>query len=91
MVAPRYRSRTFRRVKVRLPSGKTVTHYARRKPGRATCPVTGQELHGVPQMLPRKLSGVPKSSRRPSRPYGGVLSSKAMRAKMVEKARKLDL
>lgn len=91
MVAPRYRSRTFRRIKVRTPGGKVVTQYRRRKPGRATCVETGQFLPGVPQMLPRKLSGVPKSSRRPSRPYGGVLSSKAMRRKMVEKARKLDL
>lgn len=91
MVAPRLRSRTFRRVKVRVPSGKVVMHYKRRKPSRATCSITGQELPGVPCMLPRKLSGVSKSSRRPSRPYGGVLSSKAMRAKMVEKARKLDL
>lgn len=71
MVSPQLRSRSYRRVKVRTPTG-VKTHYIRKGPSRASCPVTGEKLPGV-------SSKGPKSAKRPSRPFGGMLSSRAMR------------
>lgn len=90
MVQHKTKSRTFRRVDVKTASG-TKTRYDRRKPKAATCPETGEKLKGVPRVLPSELKKIPKSSRRPSRPFGGVLSSKATKALMKKKARELEL
>ena len=86
MVQHKTKSRTFRRVKKRTVNG-TKTTYEKRKPKTGKCPVTGEKLKGVPRATPNQLKKVPKSSRRPERPYGGVLSSKATRTIMKEKAR----
>ncbi|HSU73234.1 MAG TPA: 50S ribosomal protein L34e [Candidatus Binatia bacterium] len=80
MVAPRLRSRTFTRRKTRTPGGRHVIHYARRKPGRAECAYCGDYLKAVPRGRPSELRGLPKSAKRPERPFGGVLCSKCMRA-----------
>jgi len=91
MPAMRFRSRTFRRVFVRTPGARTVLHYCRRKNAPARCSETGQILPGVPRGIPSKIRALPKSKRRPTRPYGGALSSKAMRRKMIEKARSINI
>lgn len=72
---------------VRTPGGKTKIHYRRRRNSPARCAETGQVLPGVPRGNKTDIRGLPKNQRRPDRPYGGVLSSRAMRRKMVEKAR----
>ncbi len=82
----RLKSRTFRRVKTRIPSG-TVTHYVRRKPAKAQCGNCGIFLHGVARARPGKLQNMPKSQKRPSRPYGGVLCSRCSRRVIVDKIR----
>lgn len=88
MVEGRRKSRTFRRVKVKTPGGKTITQYKRRKPSKAECGGCGKLLAGVPRELPFKMKTMPKTKKRPERPYGGVLCSKCMRAKIIETARK---
>lgn len=90
MVAPRYRSRSKRRVFVRTPGGKTVIHYENRKPTAGRCAVTGEILKGVPRASPALLKRLAKTKKRPQRPFGGVLSSKAMRQVVVEEARMLS-
>ena len=45
--------------------------------------MTKKILPGVPSLLPYELNKLPKSKRRPNRPYGGVLSSEAMREKII--------
>jgi large subunit ribosomal protein L34e len=87
MVSGRFKSRTFARVKVRTPGGKTVMHYIKRKPKLGVCPETGEKLKGVPRERPYKMMKLAKTKKRPSRPYAGNLSSNAMRAKMKAKAR----
>jgi len=62
-------------------------HYARRKPAKAHCASCRDILKGVPRELPYKQSNLPKTMKRPERPYGGVLCSKCMRAKIVAEAR----
>ena len=68
-----YRTRTFRKVKVKTPSGKVVIHYKKRKPKPAHCGKCKKRLHGVPRDLPYKIRRLPKTQRRPDRKYGGVL------------------
>lgn len=84
MPAPRYRSRTFRRVKVRTPGGRNVIHYKSRKPAKAQCASCGKPLAGVARLRPYKLRNTAKTKKRPQRPYGGQLCSKCMRTRIKE-------
>ncbi|MDA1196538.1 MAG: 50S ribosomal protein L34e [Nanoarchaeota archaeon] len=90
MVAPRLKSRTLRRIKVRLPGSKTVTHYKRRKPSIAKCRKCKANLKGIPHPLQSIFKNLPKTAKRPQRPFGGELCTKCMRAHFVEKARKSE-
>ena len=87
MASKKFRSRTFRRIHVRVPKGKSILRFERRKPGKAQCGVCGDILKGVAWDLPYKIRKLAKTQRRPERPYGGNLCSKCMRKKFVEKAR----
>jgi len=77
----------MRKVFVRAPGSKTTVHYRKRKPKPAKCGNCGDALKGIPRERPYKMMDLPKSSKRPSRPFGGILCSKCMRATIVEKAR----
>lgn len=87
MPSGKHKSRTFRRVKVKTPGGTTKTSYRRRKPAKALCSETKKPLHGVARGIPSDIKKLPKSKRRPQRPYGGVLSSEATRKKFKQKAK----
>ncbi|MCF7798705.1 50S ribosomal protein L34e [Candidatus Woesearchaeota archaeon] len=82
-----FKSRTLRRVMKRVPGGKAVKRYEPRNPGAARCAITGEPLHGVPRKTPNQLAKLPKTMRRPQRPYGGVLGSRASRQLIKEEAR----
>ncbi len=79
------KSRSSRRIKVKLPGGRVTIHYEKRKPKRAIDPHTKEILQGVPNLIPVKLRRLPKTKRRPNRPFGGVLSSSSMRERIIEK------
>lgn len=81
------KSRNFRKVQVRTVKG-SKDAFKRRKPVVAKCVVTGESLKGVPRALPGDLKNVPRSARRPSRPFGGVLSSRASRLEIKRRNRK---
>lgn len=87
MVEGRKKSRTFRRVKVKTPGGKTVTQYKRRKPSKAKCAECTAVLAGVARALPRKMQNLPKTKKRPTRAYAGALCTKCARKKITLKAR----
>jgi large subunit ribosomal protein L34e len=89
MVAGKHKSRTLKKIFVKVPGNTVKIHRRKRKPNRPICAVYGTPLQGVARELPSKMGNIPKTKKRPERPYGGVLSSKAMRAKMKEKARNL--
>jgi large subunit ribosomal protein L34e len=79
MVRPALRSRSFRRVKVRVPGGRQVTQYRKRRPAEAECASCKRPLHGLPRLRPLRLQALPASRRQVSRPYGGHLCSPCMR------------
>ena len=83
MTEGRIKSRTMRRVAVKLPGNRSVIHYRKRKPSRAICGECGAKLNGVPRERPYKMMNMPKSKKRPERPFGGVLCTKCMRKKIL--------
>ena len=91
MTAGRFKSRSFRRVKKRTPSGKVKVIYTRRKPKKARCAICGKELHGVPRELPAELRKYAKTEKRPERPYGGYICASCLRKLMKEKARTKEI
>ncbi len=78
MVRPGLRSRSLRRVYRRTPGGTTTIHFERRRPKQARCARCGRPLGGVPRGRPRELRRMSKTSKRPQRPYGGVLCSRCL-------------
>lgn len=89
MVEGRFKSRSFRRVKTRLPAGKLKTKYSRRKNAKAQCGACGVYLKGTPRATPSQLHNMSKSQKRPSRPFGGVLCSRCTRTTIVNRYRNL--
>lgn len=90
MVEGKKKSRSYARKHVSTPTT-TKKRYEKRHPNRATAANSDQYLHGVPRGRPVDLKRMTKSQRRPQRPYGGVLTSQAMRDKFKQEARELDI
>ena len=88
MVTRMLRSRSLKRSQKKVPGGKTVTHFRRRKPSIAKCAKCGKDIKGVPRLRVSELRKLPKTKKRPERPYGGNLCSKCMREVFREKVRK---
>lgn len=87
MVGGMHKSRTMRRVLRRTPGKKVVMHYMLRKPARASCASCGKQLAGVPRARPAVMRNLPKTAKRPERPFGGVLCSACTRKEMIRRAR----
>ncbi len=83
------KSRKHRKIKIRTSGGKTKLIYKKKKPGKAQCAKCGEVLKGVPSERVYKIKRMPKTKKRPERPYGGVLCTKCMRELMAEKARSM--
>jgi len=81
------KSRTFRRIFKKISGNKTTMHYKKRKPSKARCANCGAVLKGVLREIPTKMKNIPKTKKRPSRPFGGILCSKCTREKIKWLAR----
>lgn len=90
MTQHKTKSRTFAKKQVRTING-TKDVYVRKKPKLGSCPVTGEKLKGVPRDLPVKMRNLAKTEKRPQRPFGGVLSSRAGRQELKKRARSKEL
>lgn len=88
MPRPNRRSRTFRRVYLKTPSGKNKILYKRRKPKFAHCSNCGVILHGIPHELPYKMRNMSKSQKRPERIFGGNLCSNCVKREIIKRVRK---
>ena len=82
-----FKSGRLRKIFVKTPGGRTVTHFRQRKPSKAICGNCKNQLAGVPRELPSKMANMPKTAKRPERIYGGVLCSKCTRELLQHKAR----
>jgi len=89
MAEAKTKSRTFRRIKTKIPGNRSVMHYAKRRPSKAQCAACGAFLKGTPRETPKKIAKLSKTQRRPERAYGGVLCSRCARSKIKSYAREL--
>ena len=87
MPEPRFRSRSLRRVKKKLPGGSTVTKYEHRNPSVHKCSKCGKELKGIPRARPHKMKNMGISKKTVSRPFGGNLCSNCSRKLIKEETR----
>jgi len=87
MPAPRLRSRSLRKVFRKVSGGRVNIHYKKRKPKAAKCGNCGSVLKGVSREFPFKMRSMAKTKKRPERPYGGVLCSRCIRQKIIDKTR----
>jgi large subunit ribosomal protein L34e len=72
---------------VRTPGGRRVVHRQKMYKSGGKCPVTGSKLHLPKGSMYGRSRQSSKSSKRPNRPYGGALSSKALRRGIITKTR----
>lgn len=91
MVSRMYRSKGLKRAKIKTPGGKITVHYRKERPKTAKCSSCGKELKGVPRLRQSELKRLPKSQRRPERPYGGILCSECMREVFRKRAKKTSI
>ena len=87
-MALKHKNRSFRKIFVKL-ADKVVLRYKKRKPKQAHCGRCSRLLQGVPRDRPYKMQNRAKTTKRPDRPYGGVLCSRCLRQEMVSRARSL--
>jgi len=85
MPRPSQRSTSFVKKKVKTPSGRAVVHYLKKKPACARCSLCRRPLSGVPSRLPKEMRRIPKTKKRPERPFGGSLCSVCTKNVMKEK------
>ncbi|MBU5688981.1 MAG: 50S ribosomal protein L34e [Candidatus Aenigmarchaeota archaeon] len=84
-----FKSRKWKKQKLKVPGGRTVTHFRKPKPNIARCGNCGKPLHGIPRARQSEMKKFAKTEKRPERPYGGVLCSNCMRKSIATKARSL--
>ena len=87
MPAGKHKSGRYRKIFVKTPGGKTNVHFRERKPSKAVCGNCNKPLPGVPRERPAKMANMPKTMKRPERPYGGVLCSSCTKKLLQQKAR----
>lgn len=84
MVSPQKRRMQYRHKKT--PTG-TKREYFKGKHKKIKCAITGQVLSGVPHETKSGLRKHSKTQKRPSAPFGGVLSGEARAEVFVELAK----
>lgn len=83
MPSGKHKSRSMRRVFVKTTT-KTKIQYRKRKTSKKICGACGKKLQGIPNLTQSQFKNLPKTKKRPNRPYGGVLCSSCTRKKLKE-------
>ena len=91
MPRPSQRTRSLRKIKVRLPGGELKVRFEKRKPSKPVCGGCGKPLSGVPRDVPSRIRKLPKTKKRPERPYGGNLCPSCSREKIKERIMKVSV
>lgn len=76
-----------KKVYKKTPGGKTVMRTKSKLPSKSRCGSCGSMLHGMVRGTNTQRKKMSKSSKRPERPYGGILCSKCARQIQKQKAR----
>ena len=84
---PGWRSNSVKKMKKRLPSGKSVVHLKKEKPGRPTCSGCSGELHGLPRLKPIRMANITKSKRTINRMFGSDLCGKCTKSVLKSSVR----
>jgi large subunit ribosomal protein L34e len=78
-------SKKMRKIKVKAPSGRTIISSKRKKPAYSKCRLCGERLNR-PKMSVKMLKNLPKTKKRPERPFP-ELCSRCMRDHFKSKTR----
>jgi large subunit ribosomal protein L34e len=84
MPRPSLRSKSLRRIKIRIPGGASVIHYLKRKPSPAKCASCKKPLHGVASKRPIKMKRLAKAKKIPSRIFGGNLCASCAKERLKQ-------
>ena len=87
MPSGKHKSGHYRKIFVKTPGNRTTVHFRERKPSATVCSQCRQKLAGVPRENPAKMANMPKTAKRPERPYGGTLCSSCTRKLIQLRAR----
>lgn len=79
----RLKSRTLRRVHVRVTKGNRI-HYKKRNRSSSLCAITKRPLSGLPRLTNKQFGKLNKSQKTISRPYGGYMSHTALKNKILD-------
>ncbi|MFW9794329.1 MAG: 50S ribosomal protein L34e [Candidatus Thorarchaeota archaeon] len=79
------RSRANRTVKT--PGGRRVIHRQKFYKTEGTCAISGAKLNLSRRAKHGRRRGTSRSAKRPNRPYGGVVSPRALRRGIIKAAR----
>lgn len=81
------RSRSWKRVFKRVPSGVSKLFLKKEKPKIKRCANCKKPLHGVPRLTPIRLKGLSKSEKTNNRAFGGYYCSGCSRNALKNKVR----
>ncbi|MFW9918404.1 MAG: 50S ribosomal protein L34e [Candidatus Thorarchaeota archaeon] len=79
------RGRANRRIKT--PGGRIKVHRRKYYKAGGICSISGKDLQLPQKSKAQQSRNTSKSSKRPNRPYGGMVSSKALRREITREVR----
>ncbi len=78
-----YNTKSNKIRKTKTPGGRVVAQHMPKRPSPVICGETGVKLTGLKLMRPHSMSRVSKRQRTISRAYGGHLSAKAVKDRII--------
>ncbi|MDT7900461.1 MAG: 50S ribosomal protein L34e [Acidianus sp.] len=75
MPKPQFRSRSYRKLHIRTPSGESKLHFERRKNKLAHCAICGNPLNAVKT---NKVYSFSLTEKRPERPFSGYMCHRCL-------------
>ncbi len=80
-----FETKSVKRIPTRTPGGELVYNYRKKKVKAATCSNCDAKLAGIPRLRQFQINKLPKTKKRPERPYAGVLCSKCLKEAIKNK------
>jgi len=90
MPQPSLRTRSRKRLILRLPGGRAKTRFKREKVNVLRCSRCGGILHGGPRSIPSRLGKISSSEKRVERVFAGQLCHSCLRDVLKASVRSVD-